>query len=268
MTPFVAVELAVIAALTTVIRDEERPDALVLAKAFKEAHQGALGQVSALCRLAGEVPVGRDRALLAGLDPLLARVTAPLVIAALRDAEAHVTALYAGLPAGEGVRADAIARLADHGHERVAILDVHLAHAGLRTCERCLLDRPGARPALSRENPAIYVCAGCHDDTLAAFPPDLPVAQWPDALREDRVLEKAASKPSKLAAKRTVHPPLVGRVPVAPPPDRAFVPGVPPIPATPARPPTTRELALAAAGPSEQAYSAALFDPARVRERW
>src|SRR6185295_11261502 len=74
-----------------------------------------------------------------------------------------------------------------------APLDSYFAGDKPRACMRCHLDRPGTVGALERTapHPYTYLCAACHDEVLAEFPPDLAIQfdRWPGEAREAKVLQ-------------------------------------------------------------------------------
>ena len=139
---------------------------------------------------------------------------------------------------------------------------------------RCLLDRPGDRAAIEKSDPYTYLCAACHDEAIDEFSPDLQaqMPRWTEQARRDRVLEKAFSRPSKLAAIKEVHAVLAGLPPEVPPP--AIMK-----PETRAserdrrgrrmdQAPSDIVLADDGVAPDELAYTDLLFDFRSVRRSW
>jgi hypothetical protein len=97
-------------------------------------------------------------------------------------------------------------------------LGEYFASAEDRVCMRCLLDRPGVLPALEKEDPYTYVCAGCHADVVGDVPQDLQVQmpRWSAEARRDRAIHKALGRPEKLRAIKEVHAVLAGLEPEIP----------------------------------------------------
>jgi hypothetical protein len=139
---------------------------------------------------------------------------------------------------------------------------------------RCHLDRPGPLPALERRDPHpyTYICAACHVEARAEFPPDLAsqMDRWPRRVQEARVLQHAIGRPSVLRAIHTVLHPLSGLAVETPlrAADRAVV--VPALEASPT-PIAAGTPAVLTADPrtaAESAYVAELFDYRSVRASW
>jgi hypothetical protein len=136
---------------------------------------------------------------------------------------------------------------------------------------RCLLDRPGERGALARRDPHTYVCRACHDETVAALPPDLAgvFARWPVAQREARVIARALSHSSKQKARDQVHAVLAGQAPRVRKrgTEPVELPAAPPLPAA-ADPGAQVPSSEDAMSPSERAYDRELFDYRSARRHW
>src|SRR4029453_8028878 len=113
-----------------------------------------------------------------------------------------------------------------------------------RACMRCHLDRPGTSRALERTDPHpyMYVCAACHDEALAEFPPDLAsqLGRGPREVGEERVLQHGVGLVSGLNAIGRVLHPLAGLEPELPTPaaERAVI--VPALTPAPGPAPTDR----------------------------
>jgi hypothetical protein len=154
-------------------------------------------------------------------------------------------------------------------------LSAYFASDEARVCMRCLLDRPGRRRALERNEPRPYqyICAACHDEVIADFPPDLKeqMDRWPDALREDRVIHKALGRPARLKAVHRVLHPLSGLDPEVPVPavERAVhLPEILPLPAPDAEPGYERSVPQRPLSESERQYVDVLFNPEELRKHW
>jgi hypothetical protein len=143
---------------------------------------------------------------------------------------------------------------------------------------RCLLDRPGARPALEKAEPYTYVCAACHGEVEDAFPPDLQpqILRWTETDRHDRVIHKALSRPLKMKAAKEVHTVLAGLPPEPPantPVTHKAGPAAQPAPAIAlgtgdAQPVSELSVPDAGAPAGETAFTALLFDYRSVRSNW
>lgn len=59
-----------------------------------------------------------------------------------------------------------------HAHELPHWLPHHFSSDKDRVCMRCLLDRPGAKRSLEKQDPYTYACAACHAETEAECPMD------------------------------------------------------------------------------------------------
>jgi hypothetical protein len=143
---------------------------------------------------------------------------------------------------------------------------------------RCLLDRPGGKTALEKQDPYTYVCAACHAETQAQFPVDLQsqIPRWPEQDLHDRVIHKALSRPSKLQAVKEVHATLAA----LPPEDAAKgsttrkVIAASAATADSARRPADAqpdsELSIPVDGASDEetSYTTLLFDYRSVRNNW
>jgi hypothetical protein len=116
-------------------------------------------------------------------------------------------------------------------------LDQYFAGAQPRACMRCHLDRAGTSSAVERTDPHpyTYLCAACHDEVLAEFPPDLAMQlhRWPRQAREAKVLQHGLGRVSRLNAVGRVLFPLAGLEPELPTPAAeraAIVPAMTPTP--------------------------------------
>ena len=148
----------------------------------------------------------------------------------------------------------------------------YFAGPDAKVCMRCHCDRPGLRRALERkdEHPYTYICAGCHDDAIAEFRPDLAsqMERWTERAREARVIQHALGRPSKLMAAHTVMRRLSG-LPEHPPQIAPAKPLGPPLPG-PMPSPDARHgiVSTESSVPDEAEYIATLFAPGTVRNSW
>jgi hypothetical protein len=139
---------------------------------------------------------------------------------------------------------------------------------------RCHLDRPGASAALERadRHPYTYLCAACHDEVLAEFPPDLAMQmdRWPREAREASALQHAMGRVSRLNAIGRVLHPLSGLEPELPAPaaERAVI--VPAMTPTPGPAPIERHGVLTIEKPEgpEGDYIDRLFSADRIWSNW
>jgi len=159
----------------------------------------------------------------------------------------------------------------DHASLLPLPLSSYFATEKVKVCMRCMLDRPGALEPLEKQRPYTYVCAACHDEVAAAFPADLrdSLARAPEALRHDRIIEKALSRPQKLRAQKEVHSILAGLRAEAPAPEkRAESPAAEVRHATAAHPESDISMERTGATEEELAYTDLLFDFRSVRRNW
>jgi hypothetical protein len=242
LQPHLQREIAGIAALDAAIPRERDGEYVLLFQAAKTTKQANVEQMSTLIRMRGEQPAesGGLKALVqkaqAGITERLSATT--LLLRELRIAERDLHVHYG--QALDALHSDALAKQSlQLAQQRTAVremlLTAHIAHrtrddeeskkllhpldayfAGERTraCLRCHLDRAGAQPAIERggERPPAYLCAACHNEVLKEFPPDIAAqaGQWPDHVREDRVMALALERPSQLNAFFQVLFPLTG----------------------------------------------------------
>ena len=155
-----------------------------------------------------------------------------------------------------------------------APLREYFAGAEACACMRCHLDRPGTSSALERTDPHpyTYLCAACHDEVLAEFPPDLAIQidRWPREVREASVLQHGIGRVSRLNALGRVLHPLAGLEPELPTPaaERAVI-----VPAmTPTATPTPAErrgvLTIETREGPEADYIDRLFSANQVWDNW
>jgi hypothetical protein len=153
-------------------------------------------------------------------------------------------------------------------------LDAYFAGADARACMRCHLDRPGASGALERTDPHpyTYICAACHDEIAAEFPPDLQMQmdRWPREVRDARVLQHGISRVSTLNAIGRVLYPLAGLEPELPTPAAEHAVIVPPMTRTPGPAASERRGSLTIENPGglEGEYVERLFSPTQIWRNW
>ncbi len=300
LAPLIRLEVASIGALESAIAHESAPDFVVLFQDTKTAKQANVVQMATVIRSGGGAPEesgGILKPLLKAQAAVLDSLSLSATLRSMRLTEAGLVTAYAAALEAADVAAErkAIRKSLGRAIVHVHVLTAHLAHLtgnaedrnalphplrdyiagtgpGSRACMRCNLDRPGRFPALERRDPHpfAYVCAGCHGEVLAEFPPDLSeqMDRWPAAVREARVVQRAVGRPSKLNAFYQVLFPLSGlpaEVPV-PAAERAIDMPVPtPVPG-PAAGEETGELQVPASEDAEGLYVARLFgyrDPSR-----
>jgi len=300
ISPLIRFEIAGIGAIETAIAHEKHPGYVMLLQEAKSSKQASVEQMGTLLRIAAQPrvhgggvmePVLRLEALalqMAGTSALLG---------AMRTVESILLTQYADareVLAGREHRAVEVA--AHRARKRWMILTAHLAQRKAadaseaqalpfplsryfagdedRVCMRCLLDRPGPKPALEKQDPYTYLCGACHAEAVAAFPPDLraQMPRWREQDRHDRVIHKALGRPLKLAAIKEVHARLAGLPSEAPP--SAGMRKAAPVAEDAGRgtndgqPPSTLSVPDAGTGAEEAAYTALLFDYRSVRHWW
>lgn len=164
-----------------------------------------------------------------------------------------------------------------HAHELAHPLSRYFASDEDRVCMRCLLDRPGARPALEKRDPYTYICAACRAETEAEFPADLQnqMPRWREEDLRDRVIHKALGRPMKLQAVKEVHSRLAGRKPegavklrVQHKAGPAACPTGEPTHRPDDAPASTLSIPNEGAAAEEAAYTRLLFDYRSVRKSW
>jgi hypothetical protein len=300
LAPLLTREIAAIAALDAAIAAEKYPDYVVMFRGTKNGKQANVEQMATLIRRRGGVPPehgGLRKYVLKTQSAIAERVAGTTAtLQAMRAAEVGLLKRYT-----ETIKeVDGLARLALRKALGRTLVHCHVltAHIAKRTgtareaeslpqpldryfsgptakaCMRCHLDRPGALPALERRDPHpyTYICAGCHVDVRAEFPPDLAsqMDRWPRRVQEAGVLQHAIGRPSVLNAIHTVLYPLSGLVaeaPVRAEEKAVLVPALEP-PPTPAADETPAVLAVEPRTTGEAAYVAALFDYRSVRASW
>ena len=302
LQPLIRSEVATIGAIETVMHHQKEPGYVVLHQATKTGKQANVEQMVTLLRLHGQQPSeqgGPIESILKLQSLLLQQVSTTATLGAMRIVQEDLVAHYRDVHARvDGLAREALTRPFDRAVTQWIVLIAHIvqrkegdsslaeqlpvplgayfASADDRVCMRCLFDRPGERPALERTDPRPYqyVCAACHDEVLANFPPDLleQAMRWPDEVRRDRVVERALGRPETLRATQGVVALLSGLEPEEPEVRRSGVKQVPRARVTIA-PPATREAPVVDlprhnASASELAYTDLLFDFASVRRNW
>jgi hypothetical protein len=296
----IRLEIATIGAIESVAHHEADPGYTILLHATKTGKQANVEQMNTLRRMAGgaEVETGGLIEPVIRLQTLaLQRANTTAMLQAMALVEESLVAKYRELaPTPGSIEERAVQYILRRSTTQWMILLAHIARrtdgdsraARLlsrplsayfatdedRVCMRCLLDRPGARAPLEKDDPYTYVCAACHDEVLADVPPDLQVQipRWSAEARRDRTIHRALSRPEKLRAIKEVHPVLAGLA--------AEVPS--PAPAKSAQGPAVArargmqqgvgscDVVLVREGASDEelAYSDLVFDFRSVRRSW
>ena len=262
LEPLVTREMYGIAAIDTAIAHERAPDYVVMFQDARSGKQANIEQMATLIRIQGGTPDERGgvrKVLTKAQAGIAARVSTTATLRAMRNAEIELVTLYSDAVG----RVDGLARRALRKTLGRALIHTHLLTAHLakrigseaearmlpvpltkyfagakpRACMRCHLDRSGTSSALERTDPHpyTYLCAACHDEVLAEFPPDLTIQmdRWPPEVREARVLQHGLGRVSRLNAVGRVLYPLAGLEPELPTPaaERAvIVPALTPVP--------------------------------------
>jgi len=299
LEPLVTREISGIAAIDTAIAHESAPDYVVMFQATRNGKQANVEQMATLVRMLGGTPDERGgirKAWAATKAGIASRFGTTKTLQAMRAAEGELIAQYSeavdranGL-AKRSLR-KALGRALVHAHLLTAHVakrtgsraEARLLPAGLdeyfagdepRACMRCHLDRPGTFGALERTDPHpyTYLCAACHAEVLAEFPPDLELQldRWPRDVREAKVLQQGLGRVSRLNALARVLHPLAGLEPELPTPaaERAVI--VPAMTPSPGPAPTERRgvLTIKNVGGAEGDYVDRLFSPDRVWTSW
>jgi hypothetical protein len=299
LDPLIVREVAGIAAIDTAIAHESAPDYVVMFQGAKNGKQANVEQLATLIRMEGGTPDERAavRKIVTRTQAGLAsRISTTMTLIAMRLAEIELVTLYADtVNAAEGLIRSALRKSLGRALVHTHLLTAHIAKrrgreadarllpaplseyfagAHPRACMRCHLDRPGASGALERidPHPYTYVCAACHDEVLAEFPPDLAVQmdRWPREVREARVLQHAIGRVSKLNAIGRVLHPLAGLEPDLPIPAAEHAVIVPAMSPTPGPAPDERQgsLSIETGGGAEAEYVERLFSASRVWTNW
>ena len=238
LAPLIRLEMASIGAIETAVGHESHPGYVMLFHEAKTSKQASVEQLSTLLRLAE-----RPRVKSGGMiEPMLRLETLALqkastnaLLGAMRLVESTLVDRYAQAASKlSGLARTAVEGASHRARKRWMILTAHIgqrkdgesSHAQElpqplshyfasdedRVCMRCLLDRPGAAPALEKQDPVTYICAACHAEARAAFPADLQqqMPRWPEQDLHDRVIHKALGRPMKLEAVKEVHALLAG----------------------------------------------------------
>jgi hypothetical protein len=298
LTSLIRMEIASIGAIESAGPTEAHPGYTILFQDAKQGKQSNVEQMNTLLRLVGKTQVqsgGMLEPILHLQTKALQHANLTVLLSAMRLVEETLVARYRDLlPSLEGLAQQTMNRVFARTTRHWLVLLAHIAqrkegdsHADIlplplsayfaskedRVCMRCLFDRPGERAALEKQDPYTYLCAACHDETVAEFPPDLRVQMptWSAESHRDRVLHKALGRPMKLTAIKEVQSVLAGQPPEVPVPATEKVEESPP--ARPARhrhtaqPPADLVLEPASAA-DEQAYTDLLFDFRSVRQNW
>jgi hypothetical protein len=299
LAPLVQMEIASIGAIMAASPREHDPGYVMLFHETKTGKQANVEQMNTLLRLTRtkQVESGGVAEPVLRLQTLaLQKANTTAMLQAMRMVEEMLVARYRNaVEQLEGFERAAMTTVRDRSVKHWMILIAHVGqrkdadsdHASLlplplssyfateedRVCMRCLLDRPGQSKPLVKERPTTYICAACHDEVAASFPPDLQqgLDRAPVALRHDRIIEKALSRPMKLRAIKEVHSVLAG-LPVELPVPASKKAGESPVAkvrhATTAQPASDISLEREDATAEELAYTDLLFDFRSVRGSW
>jgi hypothetical protein len=300
LAPLIIREIAAIGGIDAAINGEQYPDYVMMYRSARTAKQSNVEQMTTLIRMQKGVPPesgGLRRYVLksgTSLTERFAGTTATLQ--ALRHEDVGILERYAeviwhvdglakrALRKALGRTLINIHLLTAHiakrnGSDRWAghlphPLDRYFANPIARACMRCHLDRPGTLPALERSDPHpyTYICAGCHQDVRAEFPPDIAsqMDHWSAESQKTRVMQHAMSRPSVLNAINTVLHPLSGISPehvVRAEEKAASLPPIEPLPrATPDAAPAV--VTTEPRTDAEADYVSQLFDYVSPRQHW
>jgi hypothetical protein len=300
LAPLLIREIATIAAIDAAIAAEKYPDYVVMYQGTKTGKQSNVEQMATSIRRLGGVPPehgGLRKYVLEAQSAITERVAGTTAtLQAMRVGELSLLRLYTDtIQQVDGLARRALGKalgrtivhchlLTAHIAKRTAAardadslplpLDRYFVGPRAKACMRCHLDRPGTLPALERgdPHPYTYVCAGCHDDVRAEFPPDLAsqMERWARRVQDDRVLQHAIGRPSVLNAIHSVLYPLSGlaaETPVRAEKKALLVPALA-SPPSPAADETSAVLAVRPHTAAEGEYVAKLFDYRSVRASW
>lgn len=299
LTPLVRMEIASIGAIMAASPREHDPGYVMLFHETKTGKQANVEQMNTLLRLTRTKQVesgGLAEPMLRLQTLALQKTNTTAMLQAMRMVEEMLVARYRNaVEQLAGFERSAMTTVRDRAVKHWMILIAHVgqrkdadsAHTDLlplplssyfatdedKVCMRCLLDRPGESKALEKASPYTYICSACHDEVAASFPPDLQqgLDRAPVALRQDRIIEKALSRPMKLRAQREVHSVLAG-LPVNLPVPAAKKLGESPVAtvrhATASQRASDISVEREGATAEELAYTDLLFDFRSVRGSW
>jgi len=300
LAPLITREIAAIAAIDAAIAAEKSPDYVVMYHGTKTGKQANVEQMTTLIRRRGRIPPERGglrKYVLKSQSAIAERIVGTTAtLKAMRADELSILRRYTeAIEQVEGLTRDALRKalgrtivhchlLTAHIAKRTGAareagslpqpLDRYFAGPTAKACMRCHLDRPGSLPALERgdPHPYTYICAGCHVDVRAEFPPDLAsqIDRWPQRVQHARVLQHAIGRPSMLNAIYGVLYPLSGlraQSPVRAEEKAVVMPPLEP-PPTPSPDQAPAVLAVEPRTEAEAAYVAELFDYRSPRAFW
>jgi hypothetical protein len=277
LNPILYRELASIGALDSAISREDKPGFVELFLAAKYGKQASVGQMMSILRAEGETPVvsgGVVEAVLKMQTVVAEWMGTIPTLTAMRLVETDIVAHYErAYDELDGTYKKAIEKAMHRAKKRVMILDAQLANRGGKACMRCHLDRPGQLAALERTDPEPYqyICSACHEEVLAEFPPDIAEksGQWTRRELENKVLEKAISRSSKLTVESTVLCKLADLAPDMPKPPMPYKNAIDVTggSVTATQPPAEVEIPPCKSL-DERLYTELLFDYESVRRNW
>jgi hypothetical protein len=290
-------EIASIGAIDTAIWAEKDPGYITLLRDAKSEKQAAVEQLSTLLRMRAQNPPEGAvlRETMKEVQALVTGVSRSRAFAAFRAAESRLVERYREIHAAqrERLEREVLSSVLERAIKRWHILTAHLAvlddatvaaelprplseyfsSSEARVCMRCLFDRPGTREPLRRTKPEpeTFVCAACHDEVVAAIPPDLRIAFDRHSIeaRQALVIEKALGRPQRVVASRTVIAALSG-LPIRTPSrdERPFAEEKPSRSWAVDEVEADLVVPQEAASSSESAYRETLFRPEKVSRSW
>jgi hypothetical protein len=304
LSALIHLEIASIGAILSATGHESNPGYVMLFHETKTTKQASVEQMSTVLRMAGEPRVesgGRVEPVLRLQTLGLQKASTTALLQAMRLVEVMLLERYANASGDfSQLEAQAVETSARRARKHWMVLTAHIAqrkdgeskHAQElphplaryfasdedRVCMRCLPDRPGARPAIEKQDPYTYICAACHAEAEAEFPSDLQsqIPRWTEDARRNRVIHKALSRAVKLKAAKEVHTLLAG-MPLEPPAKVLVAskagPATRPAPdfaSAPAHAQPASELSVPGDGAcvEERSYTDLLFDYRSVRRNW
>jgi hypothetical protein len=245
LSPLIQHEIASIGAIDSATAHESHAGYVMLFQETKTSKQASVKQMNSVLRLAGQREIDSGGVIEPALrlqTLALQKASTTMLLGAMRVVEDLLVGRYAeaskDLAGLERTKLEVASRRArkhrmiltahiaqrkngesSYAHELPYPLSQYFASDEDRVCMRCLLDRPGAKRPLEKQDPYTYVCAACHAETQSEFPVDLQsqMPRWQEQELHDRVIHKALSRPMKMKAVKEVHAVLAGLPPERPP---------------------------------------------------
>lgn len=275
LNPIIRAEMASIGAIDSALTREDDPGYYMLFLAAKSGKQANIGQMTSMLRIEGVSPVtsGGLTETVLKLQTIAAEWigTRPTLLA-MRAVEGEIVQLYeAVFDELDGIYKKGLEKCWRRAKKHAVVLTKHLEKE-TRVCMRCLLDRPGDLAPLERTDPEPYqyICSGCHQEVFAAFPPDIAekAPAWEPRALENRVIEKALGRPSKLAAENIVLAKEAGVGEDMPDPPMPYKSAIDVAARSSASQPEAEVRIAPCTSPGERLYTELLFDYFSVRENW